>query len=347
MKRWGLAVGSLILCSMGIIMLRPAIMSPPTNGQRDGTPTMTVWNAGEVRKRETLHHTFRIGNDSITDMFIQKVRSTCSCTTAVVPGTRVPAGGAVKVGVSVRVGDTAGSHAQQVMVQTDHRKYPERVLRVEYHVLGDVTCSPKHIAFGTFVSGLSPKRSAILRNETSKAVRVTGVQFPRERFDIAIGHNGDVGKDGDAVDGLRIDVAVKKNVLLGRFEDAVRLFLESDQQEELTIYVSGEVTPDWAVWPSRVCFGAVKLGSGERAVDISVESFRKEPLRVTSASSTNGAVSVQLVRHASAGNIAEVRVTLTPSLVNGLGYMQSRIRLEVDGGVAPVLWVPVSWYCCR
>jgi hypothetical protein len=161
-----LAVGLLLAASP----LLAADKAPRLKFQED------VWNFGKIKEGATLSHEFVFKNLGDADLVIDKVRTSCGCTAALVSDKTVPPGREGKIGVSFDSRSYSGKVVKYFYVDSNDPSDPNKELSItadiEVPPRARIDIDPYNIDLGLLLEGEEIKGEFQVSNDGELELKV-------------------------------------------------------------------------------------------------------------------------------------------------------------------------------
>lgn len=238
---------------------------------------------GSVQRGPTLHHSFRVTNNTKENVHIAGVRVSCGCVSASATDNDLAPGQETTIEAQMDTRRFSGHKAVTVFVQFDRPQWEEVRLLVQANGRDDLVVTPDTLAFGRVHHGASPSASATVsfmgsgwRVEDARAesnyVKVALKDLRRQEGEVAY----------EVVATLRPDTPVGK-----WYTD---VWLKTNDGSRVRLPLTVDVESALAVTPETVSLGEVQVGKeAERRVIIR----GAKPFRITAVKGEDGALKVK------------------------------------------------------
>jgi len=140
-----------------------------------------VHDFGVVPNAESVDHTFLLCNEGDAPLTIDRVRSSCGCTTTRLGSKVVPAGGTVELAVKLSLRGRRGRQAKSIYVHSDDPVTPRYKLGIACTVRRDIEVEPAAVFF-TYPADKDAVKSVRVVSRSGEPLRVTGVAKSGARF---------------------------------------------------------------------------------------------------------------------------------------------------------------------
>lgn len=220
---------------------------------------------GTVNQNSELRHTFVFKNIGTGTLVIDKVKTSCGCTAALVSDKEIAPGGEGKIDVVFKTGSGYGGRSEKtITVTSNDPEHPTTTLTVSAEVQVVLDLSPNRILFGQVKKNDQAVRYAALTGTEKDRVKITSVEVKNEFIRVEIEPKG---FENDPQHQIRVTLLPGMNV--GRFTERILLRTDHPRVQELTLYVMGEVIGNIVATPNFVHFGMFEPGTAlERVVTL-------------------------------------------------------------------------------
>ena len=267
-NRWGfLILAAMLLACGGKGVWAAGLTVVLQDGVRADGPTAAHYDAGQVDPLSTAHMEgrFTLRNTGSTPVVIQRLTTSCGCTSALVdrahgllPQTLAP-GAQVAVAVSVDLSHHRGMVSKTASVYTDAGTSPALVLEVRGLVRSLLSLSPTALDFGQVAVGTTRTLPLTLTVASQSSVKAAPALISlNPALQVA---PDPAAKTKPGVFAYRVTLSGR--TARGQFTGAVMLAPTGGfaaDAASATIRVSGTIVGGVAATPSTVVFGSVIAG---------------------------------------------------------------------------------------
>ena len=241
---------------------------------------------GTVPRGPTLHHPFRIVNQTGQTVHIANVRVSCGCVSANALRDDVPPGQSTAVMANMDTMRFFGTRTVTIYVQFDRPRWEEVRLWVRANSRDDVSLSPEALAFGQIKHGANASAMvnvSLLGNSQWQIVEARGESNYVQPTIKAI-------KREDFQVSYQLTARLRPDTPVGKWFSDVWLTTNNPSLPRVRVPLTVEIEPALSVNPASVTLGPVKLGA---------ESERKiivrggQPFRITAIEGEDALWSVQ------------------------------------------------------
>ncbi|MEA1996796.1 MAG: DUF1573 domain-containing protein [Gemmatimonadota bacterium] len=154
------------------ISLLPALLPAAAGTPRIHIEGGPVHDFGGIYRGENAEHLFIIRNQGEDTLHINKVRSTCGCTVALLTEKDVAPGEAAELKTTFISGRYKGKIRKNVFVYSDDPRTPITKLSIQVEVLVDLEVSPTQIYFSGLKAGDRLERNITLKNTSAAPISI-------------------------------------------------------------------------------------------------------------------------------------------------------------------------------
>ena len=141
-----------------------------------------VYNFGTVTNVTSVSHVFLLGNDGDTELKIERVRTTCGCTTAKLATKTIAPGEEVEVKTRLSLKGRRGHQNKSINVFSNDPENPRYRLTLKGRVHEDMTIRPRHVNFRVSPKNPKMQQEIVVTFDTGKPTHVTGIKTNEARF---------------------------------------------------------------------------------------------------------------------------------------------------------------------
>lgn len=128
------------------------------------------FNFGQVFQGTKVEHTFRFRNAGETPLTVEKVRSSCGCTAALVSATLIPPGGTGEVKTTFDSGRFRGAVVKTVYLYANDPMQPVAQLHLRGTVRQEIVLEPEQVDLGMLVPGSATTSRITLTNQGDQEI---------------------------------------------------------------------------------------------------------------------------------------------------------------------------------
>ena len=236
-----------------------------------------TYEFGQMKRGTKKSHEFVVRNTGTKPLKLESGPTTCKCTLSEVPSEPVPPGGTAKVKLEWRALVPPGPFRQTAQILTNDIRHP----RMELAVSGTVTEAsgvwPPDAIFGRVRFGETKSVDVYIMSKLEPELEVHDPVFsdPATREHLAV-QIEPVDRsqlpDPQAVAGVRLQLTVKPDMPLGRFDQWLSVTTNLDDASSLEIPISGRVIGgvsiygrNWSEEQQVLRMGTVQSDEGGKA----------------------------------------------------------------------------------
>lgn len=142
------------------------------------------YNFGSVDETEEVEHDFILRNIGDEPVIIQKIDSSCGCTTTRLGGKVLQPGISTVLTAKINLRGRRGSQNKHIYVQSNDPKQPQLVLKMVGNVTSQIDIFPRRIDFMDIKPDQSVSRTAMITNNAGKPMRITGMVSTGKFFSV-------------------------------------------------------------------------------------------------------------------------------------------------------------------
>ncbi len=231
----------------------------PQVGQDNGVLMRLRHEAGMVPQLTTVEHTFQIVNSFGSDLRIDDVRKSCTCTNVSILDDVVPPEGEAAVQVELATNNQYGTTGAIVWldVTIGDGKKGEIALELSCDIHAPVEYYPAKIDFGQVASGERPKRSLYIWDTNGEMFKVLNVEAESPFWTFRIDDTSPTSGNRRGMRGWDITIEFANDPPVGDLNDVLIVSTTSLERPTLRIPMSGRVVgpiyaqPASVFWPHR------------------------------------------------------------------------------------------------
>jgi hypothetical protein len=139
-----------------------------------GSPEITAadreYDFGEVLQGTKMTHTFVFQNSGGADLVIERVRSSCGCTAALLSSNHLPPGAEGKLEAVFESGRFRGNVSKTITLHTNVPETPRVSFVIRATVMPEVTITPDVVDFTSLVPGAVREMEVMITNRGEREV---------------------------------------------------------------------------------------------------------------------------------------------------------------------------------
>lgn len=158
--------GFFVVWSIFFLLLPAAVLA--------GAPKLVVEDAdfsfGEVFQGTNVEHTFRFRNAGDAPLSVEKVRSSCGCTAALLSATLIPPGGTGEIRTTFDSGRFRGVVVKTVYIYVNDPQQPVAQFHLRGTVKPELVMVPEQVDLGKLAPGLAAEARVTLTNQGEQTI---------------------------------------------------------------------------------------------------------------------------------------------------------------------------------
>lgn len=194
------------------------------------------FNFGEVFQGRKIEHTFRFRNAGDATLVVDKVRSSCGCTAALLSSQQIPPGGAGEIRTTFDSGRFRGAVAKTVYLYVNDPQQPVTQFHLRGTVRPELVMVPEQADFGRLIPGRSAEVRISLTNQGDQEITLSTPETTSPELQAELTGTGlPVGSS------VQLVVKVKPREGKPRLSGYVMVKTSSPQVPELRLPVHGMI----------------------------------------------------------------------------------------------------------
>ncbi len=288
-----------------------------------------AFNFGKIYKGQKVEHIFKFENRGNSDLKINKVRTSCGCTAAILTNEIILPGKIGEIKTTYNPGSSIGKASKSITVKSNDPKNLSYKLTISGEVTEVVSVNPRRINFGSVYIGSKMEKTVTVTSDTSFNIKKI---TPSKPF-----LNTSIKEKKE--NGYTINVSSAGYNKIGRFSGAI--FLETDNkiQPKLTIPVFGTIKGDITTYPKKLFYGNIKKGD-EKIQKVFVK-LNKENIKISEIKITPDFLSAEIVENHKKSN-AQFIIEVKLQKNSVIGKLNGLLEINTDSKVQPVVKVPIA-----
>ncbi len=193
---------------------------------------------GEISQGEKVRHVFIFSNVGDETLMIDRVRSSCGCTAALVSDKILEPGETGEVQANFDSTRFSGSVSKTIYLYTNDPVYPTKQLYVKGKIRELVSIKPTQVNFGTVAPKLPVQAKVVVRNQGKETMTLGTPRSTAPELVVKM-------EDAPFEVGTEIAIDLKLTAKPGqqRFSGYILVPIEGGPQKELRIPVYAEIKP--------------------------------------------------------------------------------------------------------
>ena len=285
---------------------------------------------GKIEQQVTVEHIFKFKNTGDADLRIDHLKSSCSCTAALISSKVIPPGenGEIKVAFSSK--SFQGKVKRTVLVFSNDPDSGKYTLNIKANVQAFLEANPKYIDFGSLKNGETVSRGFAVKNLTNEPVTIKEVKIDIK--DIKV---GEFEKEINPNEEITINLTLTSSSSPGNFFGNIEIATAQHSDKKLVIAATGKILGDIILTPDNIYFGVVKKG-GKSEQKIKIANNSNIALKLLEVESSFEFIKLNFKEKTL---LPKENIELTLSLlpVAPAGSFNGKIDIKTDNKVQPLL----------
>lgn len=231
--------------------------------ENDLTVSPEMINLGEIPDIKKVDMSFEIKNQGKKEIIIEKVETSCGCSSATPDPKTIKSGKSSKIKVTLNPKGKKGYNSWQVKIFTNSITDPILYVSFDAKILHTGVLSHKFITFGEFRQEVAQKKEFWISPENFPKFKITSIKqnlftHKKKCFDIEITDDTYDGFYPGARPGKRITIKTKKDISYGRIDGELVVKTNIPNHEEMRLSILARVAGDIGIRPDSVSFGLLR-----------------------------------------------------------------------------------------
>ena len=208
------------------------------------------YNFGKVFRGSKVEHVFKFKNEGKGALKIEKTRSSCGCTAAIISEKTIAPNEFGEVKVTFSTQSSSGKVTKRVTIYSNDPDNPKYKLSVAGTVVEEVVVKPKRLDFSRTPYGEGSTKEISVKSVTDLKLEIKKIESTNPNVLATI-------MESPGKDRYSINAVLKNDADFGRINGNIYIFTNSKKQEKITIPFFGEVIGDVSVYPPRISLGVI------------------------------------------------------------------------------------------
>jgi uncharacterized protein (DUF58 family) len=196
-----------------------------------------VFNFGQVAEGARVEHTFRFKNSGDVPLVIEKVRSSCGCTAALLSTEVVPPGEYGEVKTNFNSSGFSGPVQKTIFIYSNDPLQKMVRLQLKGTVQKEVLLHPARLRFPSLVAGASSRATVSLTNQGPQPLFLSDLKTTSSEMTVILS-----ATRLEPQESAQLEITVTPNAGKPGFAGYVTLHTSSPRNPLLRIPVTGKVT---------------------------------------------------------------------------------------------------------
>ena len=268
MKKLRLTISFLLtflICQLFINTELPAAETMPGNDESSAINASSQhpaiffenpdFNFGQIYKGQRVEHIFKFENSGNDVLEINKVKTSCGCTAAILTNNTLSPGETGEIKATFNSSSYSGNFTKSITVLSNDPNTTKYRLTISGEIIEDVIIKPKNINFGSVYVGeeaTTTTKTVTIKSRKEPDFKIEKITPSKPLITTSIAGE----KDGEYI----INVILKHNSEIGRFSGVIYLETNSLVQKKVKIPFFGEIVGDITTYPKRIYYGTTTEG---------------------------------------------------------------------------------------
>ncbi|MGR3319653.1 MAG: DUF1573 domain-containing protein, partial [Candidatus Anammoxibacter sp.] len=230
------------------------LLESKTNKKTEKLPNISVkepdYNFGKVYRGIKVEHVFRFKNEGKSELKIEKARTSCGCTAAIISSKNIPPNEYGEVKVTFNTQAYIGNVTKKVTIYSNDPDTPKYKLTIAGTVIEEIAVKPKRLDFSKVAYETGSSKDISVKSITDLKLKIKKVESTNPNVIATLIENKEKG-------GYVINVLLKKETDYGKVNGSILIHTNSKHQEKITVPFYGEVIGDLSVYPPRLSIGVI------------------------------------------------------------------------------------------
>jgi hypothetical protein len=286
-------------------------------------------NWGTVFEGEKVTHIFNFTNIGESELVIDKVKSSCGCTAALVSEKVIPPGGKGEVKATFDSSRRAGKQTKTITVTSNDPKEPTAKLSITGLVEHYIQIKPDRVNLGTVFRGETVEQTIrIIPPQVRPNLKITNVETNQEFVKVEMEKTGNWGErfastvkglfvkrePTEEEEGIPVFVSLDPEAPVGRVRASLTIETDDERKPKLSVQIVGTVTGSIQVNPQTIAFSPSKDGDqSSKKVTLTSKDIGFEILDIDNKSPHLQVEKIEKEK----GKVYEIEVRLSPDTPKG------------------------------
>lgn len=144
----------------------------------------TYFDFGQIYQNKKVEHIFTFKNEGDQVLSVDKVKTSCGCTAAVLSNKAVKPGETGEIGVTFNPAHRTGKQKKTIYVNSDDPVEPVVQLTIEASVKVDLEASPDAVYFSQVKTGQSVTKEVALKNTGQETMSILSIDTDKAAISV-------------------------------------------------------------------------------------------------------------------------------------------------------------------
>lgn len=285
---------------------------------------------GKIYTGEKVDHIFKFENRGKSVLKVNKVKTSCGCTAAILTNDSVPPGKTGEIKANFRSGNYRGKVTKSVTVFSNDPNSPITKLTISGEIIQEIFADPRNIDFGPVYLGQNQEKTVTVKSQTGASFKIEKTTSSNKFV------NSSLTKDNNGEYALK--VTLNEGLKMGRFSGSIQLKTDNKKQPKIKIPFFGEIIGDITTYPKRIYYGTVK--KGEELTQKIFVKINNNNAKILSTKISPDFLSTKTIERLEENNPHYlIEVTLTKDA--DIGKLDGILELHTNSKLQPVMKIPI------
>lgn len=289
------------------------------------------YDFGEIYRGNRAEHIFTFTNKGKSELNIEKVRSSCGCTAAIISSKKIAPNESGEIKVTFNSGSYNGKVSKNVTVYSDDPDTPTYKVSISGTVVEEVSAKPERVDFSKVPFESGATRNISVKSEIDFKLKIKKIDSTNPNIEATFEKVKDKNE-------YIIAVSLKKDTDYGRINGNILIYTNSKNQEKLTIPVYGEVIGDISVYPPRISCGSVKQNK-EMAFPVFVMVYNND-VKIERVEANPKFINAEINEMESKMKTYKVMVILQKNAP--VGKINGGLKIFTNSKTQPLVEIPIT-----
>ncbi len=288
------------------------------------------FNFGKVFKGQNIENIYKFENRGNDVLKINKVKTSCGCTAAILTNKIVPPGKTGEIKATFKTGSYRGNVTKSITVISNDPNSPKYKLTLTGEIKEDIITTPKNINFGSIYIGGKIDKTVKVKSITESNLNIKKIRSSKPFVNVSIAE-----KDKE---GYTIKVALNDNHKIGRFSGGIYLETNSPRQPKVKIPFFGEIIGDITTYPKKIHYGS--LTSGKEITQKLFVKINKDGIKVLNTKVSPDFLSTKIIEKNVKNNphfLIEIKLHKDATI----GKLNGLLELYTNSKIQPIIKIPI------
>jgi hypothetical protein len=280
---------------------------------------------------EEVEHTFTFRNVGGALLTVEKVRTSCGCTAALISDKEIPPGGTGEIKTTFRTKGYQGDVKKSLTVESNDPENELVRLTMGGKVLSEVSVWPRYLNWESIEQGDPPRpRRISIWFPEGRGLRLEKIHSESPSVVLK--------EESEEENKVIYSVALAENLPTGRFTGRITVRTNSERLQEVHVPFYGFVQGNVKVVPHLISVGTIAPGENVTRT-LSLKKTGDQDFSVQKVKTTTEEITTEIIEKKK-GSRYRIKVTYKPGNKTR-GRIAERITIFMNGGEQGFLEVPL------